>query len=51
MFYGLSDEQIEYQIKDRTSFRVFLGIRNIHDVPNSHIIWHFCENTDEKRTP
>ena len=28
--YGLSDEQAEYQIKDRTSFRDFIGIGNLY---------------------
>ncbi len=31
--YGMSDAQIEYHIKDRTSFRDFLGIQSVDDVP------------------
>lgn len=40
-FYGLSDESTEYQIKDRYSFRSFLGIQNVEDVPDSRTIWNF----------
>lgn len=49
-FYDLRDKQTEYQIKDHTNFHVFLGIRNIYDVP-SHNIWHFRGNAGEKRAP
>ena len=30
----MSDAQIEYHIKDRTSFRDFLGIQSVDDVPD-----------------
>lgn len=40
-FYNLSDEATEYQIKDRYSFRSFLGIQNVDDVPDSRTIWNF----------
>lgn len=40
--YNLSDEQTEYQILDRTSFRNFLGINN--KVPDSTTIWLFRDN-------
>ena len=32
--YNISDHQIEYQIKDRMSFREFLDIQSIDDVPD-----------------
>ena len=40
-YYGLGDEQIEYQIKDRTSFRNFLGIECVGDVPDEKTVWKF----------
>lgn len=33
-YYGLGDHQIQYQIIDRTSFRRFLGIRNVDEIPD-----------------
>lgn len=42
-YYGLSDHQIEYQIVDRTSFRAFLGIENVDDVPDEKTIWKYRE--------
>lgn len=42
--YGLSDEQTEYQIKDRTSFREFLGILTVSDVPDARTIWKYRES-------
>ena len=41
--YGLSDEQAEYQITDRTSFRKFLGILAVEDVPDARTIWKYKE--------
>lgn len=41
--YGLSDEQAEYQIKDRASFREFLGIMTVTDVPDARTIWKYKE--------
>ncbi len=41
--YGLSDEQAEYQIKDRTSFRDFIGICTVDDVPDARTIWKYRE--------
>ena len=41
--YGLSDEQVEYQIKDRTSFRDFIGICTVDDVPDARTIWKYRE--------
>ena len=38
-YYGLSDHQIQYQIIDRTSFRQFLGIHNVADIPDEKTVW------------
>lgn len=39
--YGLSDEQAEYQIVDRLSFRIFLGIHTVDDVPDARTLWKY----------
>ena len=43
-FYNLSDEQAEYQINDRLSFREFLGLSSGDRVPDSRTIWLFQDN-------
>ena len=40
-FYGLSDEQAEYQINDRLSFKEFLGLSSGDRVPDARTIWLF----------
>lgn len=40
-FYGLSDEEIEYQIHDRLSFQQFLGFPK--SIPDYSTIWRFRE--------
>lgn len=42
-YYGLGDHQIEYQIVDRTSFRHFLNIHTVSDVPDEKTVWA-CKN-------
>ena len=42
-YYGLGDHQIEYLIIDRTSFREFLNIHTISDVPDEKTVWA-CKN-------
>ena len=42
-YYNLSDEQTEFQIKDRLSFMQFLGIEIGDDVPDEKTIWLFKE--------
>ena len=42
-YYGLGDHQIEYQIIDRTSFREFLNIHTVSDVPDEKTVWA-CKN-------
>ena len=33
-YYGLGDSQVEYQILDRTSFKIFLGLETGDKVPD-----------------
>ena len=47
-FYNLSDEQAEYQINDRLSFKEFLGLSSGDRVPDSRTIWLFQENLIKK---
>lgn len=42
-YYGLGDSQVEYQILDRTSFKVFLGLETGDKVPDEKTIWSFRE--------
>ena len=41
--YNLSDDQIEFQIIDRRSFKRFLRIKSTDKVPDSKTIWKFRE--------
>jgi IS5 family transposase len=41
--YNLSDEQLEYQTLDRSSFKEFLGLKKSDRVPDSRTFWHFRE--------
>jgi transposase len=51
-YYNLSDEQAEYQITDRLSFKEFLGLSSGDQVPDARTIWSFqnrlIENNLEK---
>jgi len=42
-YYNLSDEQTEYQIKDRLSFQKFLGLWLADGVPDQKTIWLYRE--------
>ena len=42
-YHCLSDEQTEYQIVDRQSFRDFLGLKSGDKVPDAKTIWWFRE--------
>jgi IS5 family transposase len=42
-YYNLSDDGIEYQIRDRLSFMRFLGLRLGDQVPDAKTIWLFRE--------
>ena len=46
--YNLSDDQLEYQIVDRTSFKRFLGLKKSDKVPDSKTFWAFREHLIEK---
>jgi IS5 family transposase len=41
--YTLSDDQTEYQIKDRLSFMRFLGLSISHRIPDAKTIWLYRE--------
>ena len=41
--YGLSDEQMEFQVLDRLSFQRFLGLRRSRQVPDRTTFWTFRE--------
>lgn len=43
-YYNLSDEQTEFQINDRTSFKQFLGLKIGDRVPDEKTVWLFREN-------
>lgn len=43
-YYGLGDTQIEYQIIDRISFKIFLGLESGDKVPDEKTVWAFREN-------
>jgi IS5 family transposase len=47
-YYNLSDEQVEYQVIDRLSFRNFLGLSSGDKVPDARTIWLFKENLTKK---
>jgi len=47
--YNLSDEQTEYQIRDRLSFMRFLDLPLGADVPDAKTIWLFREQLTEAR--
>lgn len=47
--YALSDDQMEFQIRDRYSFQRFLSL-SIHDyIPDAKTIWLFREQLKEKK--
>ena len=48
-YYNLSDEQTEFQIKDRLSFMQFLGLQIGSNIPDEKTIWLFKENLKEKQ--
>lgn len=46
--YNLSDEQTEYQIKDRLSFMRFLGLSLCQNVPDAKTLWLYRERLAQK---
>lgn len=47
-YYNLSDEQTEFQIKDRLSFMDFLNLQIGDKIPDEKTIWHFKEQLSNK---
>ncbi|MCP4523240.1 MAG: transposase, partial [Candidatus Gracilibacteria bacterium] len=47
-YYNLSDEQTEFQIKDRISFLDFLGLNIGDNIPDEKTIWLFKEQLKKK---
>lgn len=47
--YDLSDDQIEFQVKDRLSFMRFLGLELHHRVPDAKTIWLYRERLKRKK--
>ena len=47
-YYNLSDEQTEFQINDRTSFKQFLELKIGDTRPDQKTIWHFKEQLANK---
>lgn len=45
--YTLSDEQTEYQIRDRCSFLRFLGLTPESAIPNAKTVWLYRESLQE----
>ncbi|MDH4200640.1 MAG: IS5 family transposase [Spirochaetia bacterium] len=45
--YELSDDQIEFQIRDRLSFMRFPGVHSFTDIPDSKTTWLFREKLGE----
>lgn len=48
-YYNLSDDQTEFQIKDRISFMDFLGLELADKIPDAKTIWHFKEQLKTKQ--
>ena len=46
--YGLSDDQLEYQIEDRRSFQRFLGLRTHQRAPDAKTFWLFKNGLSEQ---
>lgn len=47
--HNLSDERIEYQIRDRLSFMRFLGLQLEDRVPDAKTVWLFRERLKEQK--
>src|SRR3989344_1913638 len=47
-WYGISDEELEYQVADRISFQKFLGFPN--EIPDYSTVWRFREELAEDNT-
>lgn len=47
-YYNLSDDQAEFQITDRMSFRRFLGLNLDDKIPDAKTIWKFRNDLSQK---
>lgn len=47
-WYGISDEELEYQVADRISFQKFLGFP--HNIPDYSTVWRFREELTQTDT-
>ena len=47
-YYNMSDDQAEYQITDRMSFRRFLGLGLDDKIPDAKTIWKFRDDLSQK---
>ena len=47
LIYNFSDEQIEYQVRDRMSFTRFLGLEFEDDIPDGTTLWLFREKLSQ----
>jgi hypothetical protein len=47
-YYNISNEHTEYQIIDRLSFRIFLGLTSGDKIPDARTIWPFKNKMIEK---
>jgi len=47
-FYNLSDDQTEYQIRDRLSFTRFLGLELEDTIPDAKTLWSFRDTLSQK---
>jgi len=45
--YNLSDEQMEFQLNDRLTFKRFVGLDFSHKIPDTNTIWTFKEKLKE----
>ncbi len=45
--YNLSDEQTEFHLNDRLTFKRFVGLEFGHKVPDTNTIWNFKERLKE----
>ena len=49
-YYGVGDHQIQYQIIDRTSFRQFLCIHTVDEVPDEKTVWEYRDQLSKAGT-
>ena len=49
--YNLSDDQVEYQMRDRLSFVRFLGLTLEDKVPDAKTVWLYREQLSQSQPP